>query len=285
VDQRNDNDARQPPSVIHIRIPKGLLPGGDTGVPSISANDSSSFNLGGDIGGNTIPQEPSDGKNFYGPAIPKHPTAKEPHRAKVLDRTKVPEVGEKHCDDDCNQKPVLIGDTHPTDSAVPRTFRKTWPTRLKSLMTRMDKAIRWKPSSPFDATELLRFEMTMEAAEENLKVLSRYNFDLHQAIMDPEAANTPLRPGSEFRPLDLLDPICENHPLWPRIRRTLAQGFTMPLKELPDAHRRIDVLEALKYGNHKSTQKNPAMVLEMLKEEVERGWQLVLPCANTPTIP
>jgi hypothetical protein len=149
----------------------------------------------------------------------------------------------------------------------------------------MDKAIRWKPSSPFDATELLRFEMTMEAAEENLKVLSRYNFDLHQAIMDPEAANTPLLPGSEFRPLDLLDPICENHPLWPRIRRTLAQGFTMPLKELPDAHRRIDVLEALKYGNHKSTQKNPAMVLEMLKEEVERGWQLVLPCANTPTIP
>lgn len=119
MDQRNDNDARQPPSVIHIRIPKGLLPGGDTGVPSISANDSSSFNLGGDIGGNTIPQEPSDGKNFYGPAIPKHPTAKEPHRAKVLDRTKVPEVGEKHCDDDCNQKPVLIGDTHPTDSAVP----------------------------------------------------------------------------------------------------------------------------------------------------------------------
>lgn len=83
------------------------------------------------------------------------------------------------------------------NETVPKTFDKTWPMRLKSLITRVDNAIRWKPPSPFDTTEF-RFEMSMEAAETNLKILSRYKYDLHHAITDPGAANKPLRPDSEF---------------------------------------------------------------------------------------
>jgi hypothetical protein len=144
--------------------------------------------------------------------------------------------------------------------------------------------MQWNPPFPFDATDI-QFAMTPEAARENWKILSDQNFDLQGLITSPSAANTPLRPGSEFRPVHLLAAICRNHPRWPRIRRMMTEGFTMPLTELPEIDRVQDVLEAIRYGNHKSTQKNPAVVLEMLREEVEHGWQLVLPCSSIPSIP
>jgi hypothetical protein len=59
----------------------------------------------------------------------------------------------------------------------------------------------------------------------------------------------------------------------------------MPLSKLPDADRAADALEAIRYGNHKSTQRNPSIVIEMLNDEVTRGWQLVLPCSKIPMIP
>jgi hypothetical protein len=163
-------------------------------------------------------------------------------------------------------------------------FIKPWPVKLKSLMQRVERALNWRPAKEFNQTELV-FEMSREAASRNIEVLARYDFDLHQLITGPESENTPLRPGSEFRSTELLRAICKNHPLWPRIEKTLTEGFTMPLTQLPEIDRVQDVFEAIHYGNHKSTQKNPAVVREMLKEEVERGWQLVLPCSSIPLIP
>jgi hypothetical protein len=65
----------------------------------------------------------------------------------------------------------------------------------------------------------------------------------------------------------------------------LTTGFTMPLEKLDDKERLKDVQEALKYGNHKSTQQNPTIVREMLNDEVIRGWQLVLPRNSIGRIP
>jgi hypothetical protein len=56
----------------------------------------------------------------------------------------------------------------------------------------------------------------MEATERNFKILEAHDFDLHALITGPTAANTPLRPGSEFWPIHLLDNIFQNHPLWSR---------------------------------------------------------------------
>jgi hypothetical protein len=83
----------------------------------------------------------------------------------------------------------------------------------------------------------------------------------------------------------LLDDIFQNHPLWWRARKTLTSGFTMPLYDIPELDRVQDVYEALRYGNHKSTQENPAVVLDILDDEVKHGWQLVLPSAKIPMIP
>jgi hypothetical protein len=133
------------------------------------------------------------------------------------------------------------------------------------------KAINWKPHSPFDRTALC-FEPTLEAAERNLKILEDNDFDLQAIITGEGAADTPLRPGAEFRPIELLsNPIFHNHPPWPRVRRTMARGFTMPLQSLPDLDRVLDVYDALHYGNHKSTPANPEVILGMLNEEAQYG--------------
>jgi hypothetical protein len=59
----------------------------------------------------------------------------------------------------------------------------------------------------------------------------------------------------------------------------------MPLVDIPDEAREKDLKDALAYGNHKSTLLNPTVVLEMLEDEVQHGWQLVLPSRDVPKIP
>jgi hypothetical protein len=157
-----------------------------------------------------------------------------------------------------------------------------WPAR--HVLPWVEKAMQWTPQYPFDTTEL-KFEPTPAAALHNYQVLENYDFDLQRLITGTGARNTPLRPGSEFRPIYFLEPIFRDHPLWERAKRTMTDGFTMPLRELADSDRVADVLEAIRYGNHKSTQMNPGIVIEMLNEEVTRGWQLVLPCDRIPLIP
>jgi hypothetical protein len=171
-----------------------------------------------------------------------------------------------------------------TDRTSHHAGMKAWPPKLKALMRKIDRALQWKPQFPFD-DPIFKFQMTLEAAAKNLEILRENDYDLQRIITGPSAVNTPIRPGSEIRPVDVLEQICKHHPLWWRIRRMLTEGFTMPLDKLPETERVQDTYEAIRYGNHKSTQRNPSVVLEMLRDEVERGWQLVLPCASIPMIP
>jgi hypothetical protein len=164
------------------------------------------------------------------------------------------------------------------------TATRQWHTQTTSLLTWIEKAIKWKPISPFDKSDF-KFEVTMEAARHNYRVLEQHDFDLQQIISSTRERNTPLRPGSEFWPLYYLEPIFRGHPLWWRARKMIAEGFSMPLAKLPDVNRVADVFKAINYGNHKSTLKNPEIVLEMLGDEVARGWQLVLPCDRIASIP
>ncbi|KAI2489241.1 hypothetical protein MHU86_25358 [Fragilaria crotonensis] len=55
------------------------------------------------------------------------------------------------------------------------------------------------------------------------------------------------------------------------------RGFS--LREISDADRLADVRDNLARGNHKSARGHEAKLISMLKEEVERGWQLPLPRA------
>ncbi len=114
-----------------------------------------------------------------------------------------------------------------------------------------------------------RFEWSTEAADHNLAVLQRHALDLDIALAAQPFSS--LTPGSEFRPVELLAPLLSLHPLWPKFQERISTGAEFPLREI------ADVTANLTRGNHKSAQGHKAKLIDMLKEEVERGCQLPLP--------
>ena len=163
----------------------------------------------------------------------------------------------------------------------PRPADGVWPPMGHDLMQSIRRALAWKPrprtKPAFD------FRMTTEAAESNFATLQANNFDLQGIIMgDPKS---PLRPGSEFRPAGLLEPIFEHHPLWIRTKRSLLVGAKMPLQQISEIDRLAFLDLALSYGNHKSAKRHAATLLTMLDKEVQKGWQLPLPVHRLRDIP
>jgi hypothetical protein len=65
----------------------------------------------------------------------------------------------------------------------------------------------------------------------------------------------------------------------------LENGFELPLNELDELARVQDVYDALAYGNHKLASKHSGPLIQILEEEVQHGWQLVIPSSIVPKIP
>ncbi|KAI2507350.1 hypothetical protein MHU86_7070 [Fragilaria crotonensis] len=128
---------------------------------------------------------------------------------------------------------------------------------------------------PTTHTTEFRFKWTHEAAAHNLAVLRRYALDLG-AAMDAQPFSA-VTPGSEFRPAALLAPLLSAHPLRTRFHERISEGAEFPLREISDADRLADVRDKLARGNHKSARGHKAKLIAMLREEMERGWQLPLP--------
>jgi hypothetical protein len=117
--------------------------------------------------------------------------------------------------------------------------------------------------------------MTKLAAKLNFELLEAHDFDFQQLLFGD--IYSPTRAGSEFRPIPLLEPIFTGHPLWTRIRRSILHGADFPLRPISEDARLIDLDDALEYGNHKSAENGASELTEMLKKEVQKGWQLPLP--------
>ena len=73
--------------------------------------------------------------------------------------------------------------------------------------------------SPRLEKPLFEFEMTSEAAKKNFLVLKSFNFDVKAALA--AQAKSPMGYGSEFRKGDILSPLVQHHPLWPRLEKIL----------------------------------------------------------------
>ena len=124
-------------------------------------------------------------------------------------------------------------------------------------------------------TTAFHFDWTPAAAAHNLAVLRRYKGDLRVALASQPFST--ISPGSEFRPAHLLAPLLSCHPLWSAFANRITDGAEFPLRDIPDAERLADVAASLARGNHKSARGHEAKLLEMLRDEVKRGWQLPLP--------
>jgi hypothetical protein len=113
------------------------------------------------------------------------------------------------------------------------------------------------------------------AARTNLEILRGYDMDISWALLSQPFST--LTMGSEFRPIYILDPLCRYHPLWSRVREWLTTGIEYPLDVLPERDQLEDLHANFVHGNHQSAVYNTTRLVEMLKEEVSHGWQLILP--------
>lgn len=62
---------------------------------------------------------------------------------------------------------------------------------------------------------VFRFDWTTEAATHNHKVLAAVNFDINKIIKSKN--KTVSSPGSEFRPIEILDTFMSKHPNWVKV--------------------------------------------------------------------
>ena len=74
------------------------------------------------------------------------------------------------------------------------------------------------------------FEWTLKAFQHNWNILRTFT-NLGNAI--DNQAGTALTPGSEFKPVSLLQQVFAQHPLWPRMSSALSVGVQFLLADLP----------------------------------------------------
>ncbi len=130
---------------------------------------------------------------------------------------------------------------------------------------------------------LFKFKMNGEAAESNFHILQRFNFDLGKAI--EVQARLPIGYGSEFRKSDVLLPLLQKHPLWNQMRAMLAHGLQWPTEPITKEDRAADLIEVLKFGNHKGTTTQPELLLKLVSGDIKHGYALPLPLGKIKRIP
>jgi hypothetical protein len=169
-------------------------------------------------------------------------------------------------------------------------------TGTNQLISAIQTAMAWTPSSAYRQPEF-HFTHSLDSAIHNARLLEEANFDIQDIWRKNSSSptdnkcfrpdqNSITMPGTEFRPVHLLQNVFIDHPaLWPRVRRMLEHGFRLPLKPLEESKGAKDVEDALAYGNHKSAMKHPEPLRKILGDEVHRGWQLVIPKDIIPRIP
>jgi hypothetical protein len=152
----------------------------------------------------------------------------------------------------------------------PKTNHFDWPDNLIDRI----KKVMGTPCSTPSAPEF-RFELSEEAMQHNLEVLDKYEFDLGKA---PDAQHdSPLGPGVEFSPTDILHKIFGLYPLWIRMEAMLKNGSKWPLTGISEDNRAKDLQEALTFGNHKGASSKSALPRKLISKDVKYSYSLPIP--------
>jgi hypothetical protein len=122
-----------------------------------------------------------------------------------------------------NDGSALPNDNHPliNDGCPQVSTDPVWPINLVQIIRNLTSTM----TSKLDATEC-NFSLTREAAENNAKVLEKYDSDLERAIQAQRGS--PVGYGSEFRPKDQLVQLFSLHPCWPRMKSILTRWSFWP---------------------------------------------------------
>jgi hypothetical protein len=168
---------------------------------------------------------------------------------------------------------------HRDISDNPTTTEKhfDWPN---DLIDRIKKVLGTPCSTPLPPE--FRFELTEDAMQHNLAVLEKYEFDLGQAL--EAQRDSPLGPGREFRPTDVLSTIFSHHPLWNRMEEILTRGSKWPLDDISEEDRESDLKEALTFGNHKGASSKPEVLKKLVNKDIKYGYSLPIPLDSVTKI-
>ncbi len=150
-----------------------------------------------------------------------------------------------------------------------------------TLQQHLDRILQWTGEDIQQPSP--SFEWTTAAADHNARLLEQHDWCL--ASLLETQRNTPLYPGSEFRPAELIDPLVNTHPLWSNVKAWLRHGVSFPLKPIPETERRADLAAILARGNHKGAITHYQKLKSVLQDEVARGWQLIIPKHAVTNIP
>jgi hypothetical protein len=112
----------------------------------------------------------------------------------------------------------------------------------------------------------------------------KFGGDLLEALL--AQSDLPLGYGSEFKPIETLELIFENHPSWSRMmKRILTHGSKWPLQPINEENRIKDVEDALNFGNHKGTNKQQELLEKLVTDNVIRGFAIPFPLSKITQIP
>ena len=117
----------------------------------------------------------------------------------------------------------------------------------------------------------LRFDVSKEAAEFNINLLNKWDFNLEHLLNNPHAPSITTY-GSEFKAPEQLRPLLQHHPRWNAFKTLLKSGSKWDLEEIGETERVMDSLSAASRGNHKSAGKNVEFLNTAMIKEIQKGW-------------
>ena len=116
-----------------------------------------------------------------------------------------------------------------------------------------------------------RFDITSKSAAYNWTIVKKHG-SLLNAINAQDGILMEL--WSDSRPIHILEKVFSHHPLWKELSSGIKSGFNYPLTPLSNTDRKLDLQEALIFGNHKGVDKYRDFYLNLIKKDVVHGCYL-----------
>jgi len=121
----------------------------------------------------------------------------------------------------------------------------------------------------------LKFELSQEAANHNMGVLKQHGDSIQSLIENYQGSF--ISPGSEFRPVQVLEKLLMHHHNWYLVQNSLTKGSVWPLLPITDLDRVAKNNEFIARGNHKSAIKYEDEYIKIVKTEIRQGWMFPIP--------
>ena len=137
-------------------------------------------------------------------------------------------------------------------------------------------------SCPTPSAPEFRFKLTNDTAEHNLAVLAQHDFDLEKTLAAQK--DSPLGPGQEFRPPDVLRSVFCLHPLWLKMEDILTNGSKWPLEDLSKESHISNMNDALTFGNHKGALSKPDILKKLVSKDVKYSYSVPIPLTSVKKI-